>query len=71
MKNKKVKKLVGQMGNVANYLISFAQTYLGIYDENGNQVEKGDRDYLFEALEKIEKKLETLEREIEGIKKKL
>ena len=71
MKNKKVKKLVGQMGNVANYLMSFAQTYLGVYDENGNQIEKGDRDYLFEALEKIEKKLEILEKEIKEIKKKL
>lgn len=64
MGNKKVQKLLGNMSETAALLMSFAQTYLGVYNEKGEQLEKGDRDYLFEALERIEKRLEEIEKKL-------
>ena len=34
-------------------LNGFIDTYIGVYDEKGNQIEKGDRDIIFETLAKI------------------
>lgn len=61
MKTPQLKGLLNDVSKAAELLTSFAQTYLGVYDEKGNQLEKGDRDYIFEALERIERKLEEIE----------
>ena len=71
MKNKKLNKLVSQMGEVAAQLMGFAQTYMGIYDDKGNQIEKGDRDYLFETLDRIEKKLAEIEDKLKTVEDRL
>jgi len=71
MKNKGMQKLLGQMELASNYLMGFAQTYLGEFDEKGNQIEKGDRDVFYEMLSNILSKLEELEKKIEELEQKL
>jgi hypothetical protein len=71
LKNKGMQKLLAQMELASSYLVGFAQTYLGEYDEQGNQIEKGDRDVFYELLTDIKERLEKIEKEIEEIKEKI
>lgn len=71
LKNKNVGRLVKNMEKVAAQLLGFIDTYMGVYDDKGNQIEKGDRDYFSEAFDRIEKKLAEIENRLSVIEDKL
>ncbi len=69
LKSDKLKPVLESMQVAAAELRAFAITYLGEYNEKGEQVRKGDRDYIFEYLENITKRLDELEKKIDELKK--
>jgi len=69
LKSDKLKPVIESMQIAAADLRAFALTYLGEYNEKGEQVRKGDRDYIFEYLENIARRLDELEKKIDELKK--
>lgn len=67
---KDAKKLLKTAEEATLELMSFARTYIGIYNKNGVQEQKGDRDYFYEYFETIVKKLEEIEKRLEELEKK-
>ena len=65
--NKDVKRMINDVRKAAHYLSGFAETYLGVYDDKGKQVEKGDRDYIFEKLDRAIALLEEISSKLDEL----
>jgi len=68
MKDKTVKKIIQESEKVTAELLSMARTYLGVWEEkNGEykQIRQGDRDLLFESLDRIENLLTEINRKLD------
>ena len=68
-KSGKLDEMIQSIRTSAEVMRAFIVTYMGEYDSKGNQIRKGDRDYIFESLEKIEKELEELKKKVENMQK--
>ena len=60
MNNPLIANLLQDAQVTGAYIKSFALTYLGEYNEKGEQIRKGDRDYIFEKLDELEKKIDKI-----------
>jgi len=72
MKDKTVKKILQESEKVTSELLTMARTYLGVWEEkNGEyeQVRQGDRDLLFESLDRIENLLLQLNEKLDALMK--
>lgn len=50
---------------------SFSDTYLGVYDSKGNQLRKGDRDIIFEALGQLLDEISEIKQQLAEINDKI
>jgi len=72
MKDKTVKKILQESEKVTSELLTMARTYLGVWEEkNGEyeQIRQGDRDLLFESLDRIENLLLQLNEKLDALMK--
>jgi len=68
LKSDKLKPVIESMQIAAAELRAFAITYLGEYNEKGEQLRKGDRDYIFEYLEVIKQRLDSIEKRLDELR---
>ena len=68
-KSGKLDEMIQSIKTSAEVMKAFIITYMGEYDSKGNQLRKGDRDYIFESLERIENELKELKEKIENMQK--
>jgi len=68
-KSGKLNEMIQSIKTSAEVMKAFIITYMGEYDSKGNQLRKGDRDYIFESLERIENELKELKEKIENMQK--
>ncbi len=68
LKSDKLKPVIESMQIAAADLRAFALTYLGEYNGKGEQVRKGDRDYIFEYLDDIKQRLDSIEKKLEELR---
>ena len=68
--SKEGKNVITKVTNAATALRGFAETYLGIYNEKGEIVQKGDRDYYFEYFEQILAELKEIKELLKNLENK-
>jgi len=69
--SKQGKMTIDSVKSAALSIKAFCDTYIGIYNEKGEQEKKGDRDHYFELFDEILEKLNNIEKRLDELEAKL